>query len=406
MLDVAAVRESFPILDRKVNGHRLVYLDSGASAQKPLPVIAAVTHAYEHEYANVHRGLHYLSNVMTDKYEEVREKIRSFLNAAHCEEIIYTTGSTDSINLVAYSWAMPRLDAGDEIVLSVMEHHANVVPWHFLRERQGVALKWVEPDENGDLHPEKVLDAVTSRTALIAVTQTSNVTGAVVDVGEIARLARDRAVPVLVDASQSAVHGSIDVQSLGVDFLAMTGHKLYGPTASGALYVRRDRLPEFQPFRGGGDMIEEVTRDHVTYAKPPHKLEAGTPPIVQMIGLGAAIDYVRGLGMDNIAAHEASLAAYAADKLGGIDWLELYGRPARRAAIFSFNLKNGAHPHDVSTILDQQGIAVRAGHHCAQPFMEHLGVTATCRASLAVYNSTEDIDALVEGLRICKKLFG
>ncbi len=405
MIDVSAVRSDFPILDREVNGHPLVYLDNGASAQKPLPVISAINHAYHNEYANVHRGLHYLSNAMTDKYEQVRETIRTFIGASHGEEIIYTTGSTEGINLVAYSWAMPRMIAGDEIILSVMEHHANVVPWHFLRERKGVVLKWVEPDENGNLHPARVLEAISSKTALIAITQTSNVTGSVVDVDEIGREARTRGIPVLVDASQSAVHGKIDVARMNVDFLVFTGHKLYGPTASGALYVRRERLAEFQPFQGGGDMIEEVTRDYVTYAKPPRKLEAGTPPIVQMIGLGAAIDYVSDLGMDNISAYERKLTEYASKRLQKLDWLHVHGRPEKRAAIFSFNLEGGAHPHDISTILDQQGIAVRAGHHCAQPMMEFLGVTATCRASFAVYNTIEEIDALIDGLHVCRKLF-
>jgi cysteine desulfurase/selenocysteine lyase len=405
MYDVNAVRRDFPILSRKVYGKPLVYLDNGASAQKPQAVIDAVTRAYAEEYANVHRGLHYLSNVATEAYEAVRDKLRRFLGARHEDEIWFTTGSTFGINEVAYGWAMPRLEPGDEIVLSVMEHHANIVPWHFLRERQGVVLKWVDIDANGDLDPQAVLDAIGPRTRLIAVTHMSNVLGTVVDVKTICAGARARGVATLLDGSQAAVHMPVDVADIGCDFYVVTGHKLYGPTASGALYVRRERHAEFRPFIGGGDMIREVAQERVTYNDAPHAFEAGTPGIVQMIGLGAAIDYLGGLGMDNVAAHERTLRDYARARLGGINWLTLYGHSADKGAIFAFTMEGPAHPHDISTVIDRRGVAVRAGHHCAQPLMRRLGVSATCRASFGLYNTVEEVDALVEALAACRALF-
>jgi cysteine desulfurase / selenocysteine lyase len=406
MLDVAAIRADFPILSRKVHGRPLVYLDNGASAQKPQVVIDAVTRAYTEEYANVHRGLHFLSNLATDKYEGVRGIIRRFLNAGSEDEIIFTTGTTQGINLVAYGWAMPQMQAGDEIVLSVLEHHANIVPWHFLRERQGVVLKWVDCAPDGALDPQAVLDAIGPRTKLVAVTQMSNVTGTVVDVAAICAGARALGVPVLVDGSQAAVHMAVDVQAMGCDFYAITGHKLYGPSASGAIYISAARQAEMRPFIGGGDMIREVTRDTVTYNDPPHKFEAGTPGIVQQIGLGVALDYMMGIGMDAIAAHEHDLRDYAMARLSGLNWLNLQGTTRNKGAIFSFTLQGAAHAHDISTVLDQRGIAVRAGQHCAAPLMTHLGVTATCRASFAMYNTRAEVDALVDALEFCHDLFG
>ncbi len=406
MYDVDKIRRDFPILSREVNGKPLVYLDNGASAQKPQVVIEAVNRGYAQEYANVHRGLHFLSNLATDKYESVRGVIQSFLNAAHPDEILFNAGTTEGINLISYGWAAPRMDTGDEIILSVMEHHANIVPWHFLRERQGVVLKWVETDVNGDLDPQRILDAVTPKTKLIAVTQMSNVLGTQVDIKSICAGAHKAGVPVLVDGSQAAVHGPVDVQDLGCDFYAITGHKLYGPSASGAMYVRRERMGEMRPFMGGGDMIADVSRDAVTYNVPPHKFEAGTPGIVQMIGLGAAIDYMMGLGMDNIAAHEQQLRDYAQQRLSGLNWLNIQGNSASKGAIFSFTLDGAAHPHDISTVVDQRGIAVRAGHHCAQPLMAHLGVTATCRASFGLYNTVGEVDALIDALELCHDMFG
>ena len=405
MYDVTKIRDDFPILSREVNGRPLVYLDNAASAQKPGRVIEAVSRAYEEEYANVHRGLHYLSNLATDKYEKVRSKIKSFLNARSEEEIIYTTGATEGMNLVAYSWAMPRVSAGDEIVLSVMEHHANIVPWHFLRERLGVVLRWAEPDGQGALDPQRVLELAGPRTKLIAISHMSNVLGTKVDVATIAREARKLDIPVLADGAQAAVHGKVDVQELGVDFYAITGHKLYGPSASGALFAKRERIEEMRPFRGGGDMIKSVTRSAVDYADPPRRFEAGTPPIVQMIGLGVAIDYISELGAENIHLHECELRDYAAKQLSNKNWLRLQGCAEGKGAIFSFTIDGAAHAHDLSTVLDKMGIAVRAGHHCAQPLMEHLGTTATCRASFGLYNTKDEVDKLVEGLEFCRELF-
>ncbi|MFZ1470873.1 MAG: cysteine desulfurase [Paracoccaceae bacterium] len=405
MYDLTRIRADFPILSRQVNGKPLVYLDNGASAQKPRVVIDAVTQAYSMEYANVHRGLHYLSNLATDKYETVRGTIARFLNAPSEDEIVFTTGATEGINLVSYAWAAPRLQPGDEIILSVMEHHANIVPWHFLRERQGVVLKWVECDANGDLDPQAVIDAIGPKTRLIAITQMSNVLGTVVDVATICRAARAQGVPVLVDGSQAAVHGPVDVATLGCDFYAITGHKLYGPSGSGAIFIRRERMAEMRPFLGGGDMIREVTRDTVTYNDPPMRFEAGTPGIVAQIGLGVALDYLMGLGMQNIAAHERRLRDYARDRLAGLNWLTVQGNSAGKGAIFSFTLDGAAHAHDISTVLDKRGIAVRAGSHCAMPLMAHLGVTATCRASFGLYNTTDEVDALISALELCHDLF-
>lgn len=405
MYDVEKIRADFPILSREVNGKPLVYLDNGASAQKPQVVIDAVTRAYAEEYANVHRGLHFLSNLATEKYEGVRGIIARFLNAASENSIIMNSGTTEGINMVAYGWAAPRFESGDEIVLSVMEHHANIVPWHFLRERQGVVLKWVDVDADGSLDPQAVLDAIGPRTKLVAITHMSNMLGTVVDVKSICRGAHDLGVPVLVDGSQSAVHASVDLQDIDPDFYAITGHKLYGPSGSGAIYVKPERMAEMHPFIGGGDMIREVTKDAVTYNDPPMKFEAGTPGIVQMIGLGVAIEYMMGHGMEAIAAHENTLRDYAADRLGGLNWLQLQGTAAGKGAIFSFTLDGSAHAHDVSTILDKKGVAVRAGQHCVGPLMEHMGLTATCRASFGMYNTQAEVDVLVEALELAHDLF-
>ena len=400
--DVDKIRADFPILSRQVNGKPLVYLDNGASAQKPRQVIDAITRAYEGEYANVHRGLHFLSNLATDNYERVRAIIARFLNAPHEDEIIFTSGATEAINLVSYGWAAPNLQPGDEIVLSVLEHHANIVPWNFLRERQGVVLKWVEPDPDGSLPPEKVLEAVGPKTRLIAVTHMSNVTGTVVDV---AAIARGTDVPILVDGSQASVHMPVDLSTLGVDFYCITGHKLYGPSGSGAIWIARDRQAEMRPFMGGGDMIRTVTRDAVTYADPPLKFEAGTPGIVNQIGLGAALDYLMEIGMENIAAHERVLRDRTRDKLRALNWLNVQGDAPGKGAIFSMTME-GAHAHDISTILDKRGIAVRAGSHCAMPLMDFYGITASARASFAMYNTEAEVDALIDGLGFCRELFG
>ncbi|MFD1344100.1 cysteine desulfurase [Litorisediminicola beolgyonensis] len=406
MYDVTEIRRDFPILSREVNGKPLVYLDNGASAQKPQVVIDAVTRAYAEEYSNVHRGLHFLSNLATEKYEGVRETLARFLGARDESEIVMNSGTTEGINLVAYGWAMPRMEEGDEIVLSVMEHHANIVPWHFLRERQGVRLKWVDVDATGALDPQKVIDAIGPRTKLVAITHLSNVLGTVVNVKAICDAAREKGVPVLVDGSQAAVHMPVNVSEIGCDFYAVTGHKLYGPSGSGAIWIAKERMAEMRPFMGGGDMIREVHKDEVTWNDPPMKFEAGTPGIVQMIGLGVALDYMMGLGMENIAAHEASLRDYANERLTGLNWLNLQGTAPGKAAIFSFTLNGAAHAHDISTILDKRGVAVRAGHHCAGPLMDHLGVSATCRASFGLYNTRDEIDTLVDALELANELFG
>ena len=402
--DIASIRADFPILSREVNGKPLVYLDNGASSQKPQVVIDAVTQAYAHEYANVHRGLHYLSNLATDKYEAVRGVVARFLNAGAETEIVLNSGTTEGINAVAYGWAMENLTSGDEIILSVMEHHANIVPWHFLRERYGVVLKWVDIDAQGNLDPQAVIDAISERSKLIAITHMSNVLGSVVDVKTICHHARSRGVPVLVDGSQAAVHHAVDVQDIGCDFYAITGHKLCGPSGSGAIFMRAERMAEMRPFIGGGDMIKEVHKDNVIYNDPPMMLEAGTPGIVQTIGFGVALDYMMGIGFEAIQAHEKTLTDYAQSQLGSLNWLTLQGAAQDKGPIFSFTLQGAAHAHDISTILDRKGIAVRAGQHCAGPLMEFMGVTASCRASFAFYNSLEEVDRLVDGLHLAHDL--
>ncbi|KIC33781.1 cysteine desulfurase [Leisingera sp. ANG-S5] len=405
MYDLEKIRADFPILSREVNGKPLTYLDNGASAQKPQVVIDAVTKAYAEEYSNVHRGLHFLSNLATEKYEAVRGIIARFLNAGDENTIVLNSGTTEGINLVAYGWAMPRFEAGDEIVLSVMEHHANIVPWHFLRERQGVVLKWVDTAADGSLDPQKVVDAIGPKTKLVAVTQCSNVLGTVVDVKAITQGAHAKGVPVLVDGSQGAVHMPVDVQDIGCDFYAITGHKLYGPSGSGAIYIKPERMAEMRPFIGGGDMIKEVSKEQIIYNDPPMKFEAGTPGIVQTIGLGVALEYMMDLGMENIAKHEGGLRDYAMQRLTGLNWINVQGQASGKAAIFSFTMEGAAHAHDISTILDKKGVAVRAGHHCAGPLMDHLGVSATCRASFGLYNTKEEVDTLVDALELAHELF-
>jgi len=403
--DVEAIRRDFPILSREVYGKPLVYLDNGASAQKPRAVIDAVSHAYSHEYANVHRGLHFLSNAATDAYERARETVRRFLNAGSVEEIVFTRSATAAINTVAYGWGMPNIGEGDEIALSIMEHHSNIVPWHFIRERQGAKLAWVPVGEDGGFDIEAFEKTLTQRTKLVAVTHMSNVLGTVTPVREIVRIAHARGIPVLVDGSQAAVHMPVDVQELGCDWYVLTGHKVYGPSGVGVLYGRKDRLAAMRPFEGGGEMIETVTEDTVTYNEPPHRFEAGTPPIVQAIGLGAALDYMEAIGRDRIAAHEAELTAYAHERLRGIDALRIFGDAPGKGAIVSFELE-GIHAHDVSMLIDRSGVAVRAGTHCAQPLLKRFGVTSTCRASFAMYNTRAEIDALAEALEKARRFFG
>jgi len=402
--DVEEIRADFPILSRKVNGKDLVYLDNGASAQKPRIVLDTIQRAYGEDYANVHRGLHYLSNLSTANFEKARESVRRFLNARSDEEIIFTRNATEAINLVASSYGVPHIAEGDEILLTIMEHHSNIVPWHFLRERHGAVLKWAPVSDNGDFMLDAFERLISPRTKLIAITQMSNVLGTVVPLKEVVRLAHERGIPVLADGAQAAVHLPVDVQDLDVDFYAFTGHKLYGPTGIGVLYGKKEHLERMRPYQGGGEMIGYVTTETVTYAQPPHRFEAGTPAIVQAIGLGAAIDYVESVGREAIKAHEEALLDYAMQRLGELNWLRIFGRAKGKGSIVAFNVE-GAHPHDISTILDRYGVAVRAGTHCAEPLLARYGVTSTCRASFAMYNTVEEVDILVEALHKAREMF-
>ena len=404
MYDVEAVRRDFPILGREVHGRPLVYLDNGASAQKPRAVIQAITEAYAMDYANVHRGLHYLSSVATEKYEAVRGKVQRFLGAAREEEIVFTTGSTMGINMVSYAWAAPRFEPGDEIVLSVMEHHANVVPWHFLRERQGAVLKWAPVDDDGNFLIEEFQKLLGPRTKMVAITHMSNALGTIVPVKQVIDLAHARGIPVLVDVSQACVHMAVDVQALDCDFYIATGHKLYGPSGIGVLYGKKDLLNAMPPFLGGGEMILDVTQDWVTYGETPHRFEAGTPPIVQAIGLGVALDYIMSIGRDAIMAHEMELTAYAQARMAEVEGVRIFGTARNKCSIVSFEIA-GAHAHDVSTIIDRSGVAVRAGTHCTQPLLARFGVTSTCRASFAMYNTKAEADALVAALIKAREFF-
>ena len=402
--DVAAIRADFPILSREVNGKKLAYLDNGASAQKPRAVLDTIQRAYGEEYANVHRGLHYLSNLATANFEKAREKVRGFINASSDEEIIFTRNATEAVNLVASSYGGPHIGEGDEILLTIMEHHSNIVPWHFLRERQGAVLKWAPVSENGDFMLDQFERLISPRTKMIALTHMSNVLGTIVPLKTVVRMAHERGIPVLADGAQGAVHLPVDVQDLDVDFYAFTGHKLYGPTGIGVLYGKKEHLERMRPYQGGGEMIGYVTTEDVTYAKPPHRFEAGTPAIVQAIGLGAAIDYVESVGRERVMAHENALLDYAMQRLGELNWLRIFGRAKDKGSIISFNME-GAHPHDVSTILDRYGVAVRAGTHCAEPLLARYGVTSTCRASFAMYNTFEEVDILVEALHKTREMF-
>lgn len=403
-LDLAAVRADFPILKEMIHDRRLVYLDSGASAQKPLQVLERMDHAYRHEYANVHRGLHTLANRATDGFEGAREKVRAFLNAERVEEIIFTRSATEAINLVASSFVGPSIGEGDEIVISIAEHHSNIVPWHFHRERKGAVIKWVDVADDGSFDLDAFAASLTDRTKFVAITHMSNVLGTITPAKQIVEIAHAKGIPVLIDGTQAVVHSRVDIQDIGADFYVFTGHKLYGPTGIGVLYGKYDLLAEMQPFLGGGEMIEEVTMETVTYNEPPHRLEAGTPPIVEAIGLGAAIDYVEALGRDAIVAHEQDVVAYAAEQLSRINTLRMIGTAPDKGGIFSFVME-GAHAHDVSTILDRYGVAVRAGTHCAMPLLQRFGATSTCRASFALYNGKDDVDVLVEAIEKARSFF-
>jgi cysteine desulfurase/selenocysteine lyase len=395
--DVGEIRKDFPALALQVYGKPLIYLDNAASAQKPQAVLDRLYQAYTTEYANVHRGLHYLANAATEAYEGAREKVRAFVNAARAQEIVFTRSSTEAMNLVAYVFGVDRIKAGDEIVLSIMEHHSNIVPWHFLRERQGAVIKWAPIDDEGNFLIDEFEKLLNDRTRMVAITHMSNMLGTVVPIREVVRLAHARGIPVLVDGSQAAVHLDVDVQELGCDFYVFTGHKLYGPTGIGVLYGRYALLDALPPFNGGGEMIRDVFEDKVTYGEPPHKFEAGTPPIVQAIGLGAAIDYVNAIGKPRIRAHESGLVTYAHERLREINSLRILGTTRDKGPIISFEMK-GAHPHDVATIIDRSGVAVRAGTHCVMPLLARYGLSASCRASLGLYNTRSEIDTLAQAL--------
>jgi cysteine desulfurase/selenocysteine lyase len=402
--DLSRIREDFPILAMQVYGKPLVYLDNAASAQKPKAVLDRIERAYTSEYANVHRGLHYLANAATEGYEGARETVRGFLNAARGEEIIFTRNATEAINLVAYTFGRERIQAGDEIVLSIMEHHSNIVPWHFLRERQGAVIRWAPVDDEGHFLLDEFEKLLSPRTRMVAITHMSNMLGTLVPVKEVVRLAHERGIPVLVDGSQAAVHLDVDVQDIGCDFYAFTGHKIYGPTGIGVLYGKYDLLAAMPPFNGGGEMIREVHEDRISYGEPPHRFEAGTPPIVQAIGLGAAIDYVNSIGKARIRAHESSLVGYAHERLRELNSIRILGNTPDKGPIVSFEMK-GAHPHDVATIIDRAGVAVRAGTHCVMPLLARYGLTATCRASFGLYNTREEVDSLVRALTKAQEIF-
>ncbi|MFN3910765.1 cysteine desulfurase [Hyphomonas sp.] len=401
-LDLPAIRAEFPILAREINGYPLVYLDNAASAQKPDAVLDAMAKQARTAYANVHRGLHTLANEATAAFEGARETVRAFLNAPSTDNIVFTKGSTEGINLVASALAA-RVQPGDEIVLSIMEHHSNIVPWHFLRERHGAVLRWVGLTEDGSLDMDAMRAAIGPKTKMVALTHMSNVLGTVTDVAAVTQLAHAAGAEILIDGSQATVHMAVDVQALGCDWYVFTGHKLYGPTGIGALYGTAGALERARPYQGGGEMIEIVATDRVTYNTAPHKFEAGTPPILEAVGLGAALRWMGQFDKAEVAAHEHALYARAREALRGINGLTVHGEAPGKGAVLSFSLE-GAHPHDIAQLLDRYGVAIRAGHHCAQPLMQHLGVSATARASFALYNTFAEVDAFAEALAKARKM--
>ena len=402
-LDVQGLRAQFPILSRQVNGRPLVYLDNAASAQKPRAVIDTMVAVMEGGYANVHRGLHTLSNEATEAFEAARETVARFLNAPSPETVVWTKGGTEAINLVAAGLGL-SIQPGDEIIVSEMEHHSNIVPWHLLRERRGAVLKWAPIRDDGSLDMAAFADLLGPRTRLVAVTHMSNVLGTINPVQEITRLAHAAGARVLIDGCQGAVHAAPDVQTIGCDYYVLTGHKLYGPTGIGALYGTAEALEALPPYQGGGEMIETVTKDRVTYARPPHRFEAGTPPIIEAIGLGAALEWLSALDRNAIAAHEAGLYARARAAVADIDGLRVLGETPGKGAILTFDVQ-GAHAHDLAQVMDRYGVAVRAGLHCCEPLAARLGVTSSTRASFALYNTAEEVDAFADALIRARKFF-
>ncbi|WP_411817709.1 cysteine desulfurase [Hyphococcus sp. DH-69] len=409
-LDIDALRAEFPILSREAYGKPLVYLDSAASAQKPRAVIDAMSHAMEYSYANVHRGLHLLSNETTTAYENARKTVAEFINAETADEIIFTSGGTDAFNLVSYAMGATidghsAIEEGDEIILSIAEHHSNIVPWHLLRERKGVVLKWLDISDDGIVDLDAFRALFTDRTKFVAISHMSNVLGVTTPAKELTRIAHEHGAKILFDGCQGAVHGHVDVRDIGCDFYVMTGHKLYGPSGIGVLYGKKSIMDKLPPFKGGGEMIDLVTTENVTYNESPHRFEAGTPPILEAIGLGKALNWMQEKGVGAIAAHEANLREHAIDELSKLNFVRIYGLAPEKAPIIAFTVE-GAHPHDVSAILDRTGVAVRAGHHCAQPLMKRLGVSATARASFAAYNTHKDVEALIAGLHKTYEMLG
>ncbi len=402
--DVEAIRAEFPILGQQVYGKPLVYLDNAASAQKPRAVIDAMVGTMQTGYANVHRGLHYMANVATDGFERARETARAFLNAESVDEIVFTKSGTEAYNLVADCFGRMSIGEGDEIILSIMEHHSNIVPWHFLRERKGAVIKWAPVDDEGNFLLEEFEKLFTPRTKIAAITHMSNVLGTVTPIKEIIRIAHGHGVPVLVDGAQGAVHLDVDVRDLDADFYVFTGHKVYGPTGIGVLYGKREWLARMPPYQGGGEMIREVLCEGITYNDPPHRFEAGTPAIIEAIGLDAALRFMMGLGRKNIQAHEAALSAYAHERLRAMNSVRIIGQARGKGAIIAFEMK-GAHAHDVATVIDRQGVAVRAGTHCAMPLLDRFGATSTCRASFGLYNTMEEVDKLADALQRAEALF-
>ena len=403
--DINAIRAQFPVLASEVYGKPLVYLDNAASSQKPLQVIDRMQHFTTYEYANVHRGLHYLSNNATNAFEAARETTAKFLNAESVDQIIFTGGATDAINLVAHGFVEPMIEAGDEIIISEMEHHANIVPWHFMRERHGAVLKWVPINDAGELDMHAYAAAFSDKTKFVALSQMSNALGTINPDKQLVDIAHENGVPILIDGCQGAVHLKNDMQALGADFYVFSGHKVYGPTGIGVLYGKADKLAVMRPFRGGGEMIREVSKDTVTYGDAPHRFEAGTPPIVEAIGLGEALNWMMDIGFDAIEAHENALRDHAMEAVGAINRVTIYGTAPHKGAIVSFGV-DGIHPHDLATVIDRSGVAVRAGHHCAQPLMHRLDVPATARASFAIYNTHDEVDALAKALHKAIDFFG
>ena len=404
-MNIENIKKQFPIFNNKVQNNDLVYLDSANSSQKPQVVVDRIYDFYTKEFSNVGRSVHYLAVAATNLYEETRSLMQKYINAKDPNEIVFTKGATEAINLVANTFGQKFLNEGDEIILTELEHHSNYVPWHYLRRSKGVQIKFAEINSEGEISLESIEKLITSKTKMIAITHLSNVTGAILPIKEITQLAHSKNIPVLVDGCQGAPHLKLDMQDIGCDFYSITGHKLYGPSGSGALYVKKDRLSEMIPFIGGGSMIKEVKRESTTFNKAPFKFEAGTPRIVEMIGLGAALDFIGEVGLSNIERHEKELKHYLDSELKPLDWLNIQGHSSTNGAILSFTMDGGAHPHDISTILDRHGIAVRAGHHCAQPLMDHLGLSATCRASFAMYNTKDEVDFLIKALRSCHEIF-